>query len=97
MAIADTFDAITVSRRYRRGQGTTAAAGRIAEGRGTKFDPELTDLFLFPPAFRRVEAAMRESMQRRERPARERRHGESESDAPDVTFRWRDSALAPPP
>jgi HD-GYP domain-containing protein (c-di-GMP phosphodiesterase class II) len=105
VSIADSFDAITHSRRYSAGTSAEAAAERIAEGRGAQFDPALTDLFLRAPVLDRVrdamsEAAAREEAARRPHPPRgagERRRGERDPDAPDVKFRWRDSALAPPP
>ena len=113
VSIVDTFDAITFSRRYRRGRNPHEAAERICEGRGTQFDPDLTDLFLCPPVFSCIEAAMQEAVARREGATRERvteerktargsesserrRDGEKSAPAPDVKFRWRDSALAPP-
>lgn len=96
VTIADTFDAITFSRRYRRGRSAHDAAERLAEGRATQFDPDLTDLFLFPPVFFQVEQAMHEAVQGPPRPRRDRRRGASESDAPDINFRWRDGATAPP-
>jgi len=107
VSIADTFDAIAFTRRYRQGRDPHDAARRIAEGRGTQFDPDLTDLFLCPPVFECVEVAIREAVAGKEREKREhaarrrgkkpeRRQGEKNADAPDVKFRWRDSALAPP-
>jgi HD-GYP domain-containing protein (c-di-GMP phosphodiesterase class II) len=97
VSIADTFDAITFSRRYRRGRSPVDAADRIAAGRGTQFDPDLTDLFLLPPVFEQVEEAMSEALRRTTpRPSRDRRRGAKESEAPDVNFRWRDAAIAPP-
>lgn len=103
VAIADTFDAITFSRRYRAGRGSSAAVERIAEGRATQFDPTLVDLFLSPPVLDCVERAVREARRaegRAKRPRRrepgERRRGALDPAAPDVKFRWRDSALAPP-
>jgi putative two-component system response regulator len=101
VAIADTFDAIAFSRRYRRGRGARFAAERIAGGRGTQFDPDLTDLFLFPPVFDQVEEAMHDAVRKAAAPAvprsrADRRRGRQETDAPDVNFRWRDAAVAPP-
>jgi HD-GYP domain-containing protein (c-di-GMP phosphodiesterase class II) len=98
VSIADTFDAIIFSRRYRRGTSTKEAARRLCEGRGTQFDPDLTDLFLLPPVFERVEDAVREAYEGPPRPRRgARRQGPPEQVAPDVNFRWRDAATAPPP
>lgn len=101
VSIADTFDAITHSRRYRAGTTPDSAADRIRDGRGAQFDPDLVDLFLHPPVFARVRAAMKEAQEQEAKPPRrrksgERRRGEREPDAPDVKFRWRDSALALP-
>jgi putative nucleotidyltransferase with HDIG domain len=45
VAIADTFDAITSSRAYRRSRGTAAALAEIERCAGTQFDPGLAALF----------------------------------------------------
>lgn len=90
IALADTFDAITHSRRYRAGQSPSHAAARIAEGRATQFDPDLTDLFLCPPVMEELTEAMHTAHARHAPPAGDRRHGATES-APDITFRWRDA------
>ena len=88
VAIVDTFDAITHSRRYHAGEPAARAAAAVREGRGTQFDPWLTDVFLSPDVFARIEATMREEF--RARPKRpERRKREQERDVPDVKFRWR--------
>jgi HD-GYP domain-containing protein (c-di-GMP phosphodiesterase class II) len=88
VAIADTFDAITHSRRYRAGESSSRAADVVAKGRGTQFDPTLAEIFLSPPVFAKIEAAMREQYGvRAQRP--ERRSREPERDVPDVKFRWR--------
>jgi putative two-component system response regulator len=98
VAIADTFDAITHRRRYRSGRSAAQAAAAIAAGRGTQFDPELTDLFLFPPVLGRITSAMRTAHRGlAARPHRERRIGETEPRAPDVTFRWRPGFAEPRP
>jgi putative nucleotidyltransferase with HDIG domain len=89
VAIADTFDAITHRRRYRPGRSIESAADVIAAGRGTQFDPELTDLFLLPPVVDAVAELTREFYRPRRRPRGDRRAGERESAVPDVTFRWR--------
>ena len=88
VAIADTFDAITHSRRYRQGQPLDIARKALSEGRGTQFDPELVDLFLFPPVFAKVTAAERR-VERWRRPVEQRRTGRDEENVPDITFRWR--------
>jgi HD-GYP domain-containing protein (c-di-GMP phosphodiesterase class II) len=87
VSIADTFDAVTHSRRYRGGRSAHAAADVLLQGRGTQFDPELVDLFLFPPVFARVQHTARVVRHWRE-PVRTRT-GEREDDVPDITFRWR--------
>jgi HD-GYP domain-containing protein (c-di-GMP phosphodiesterase class II) len=88
VAVADTFDAITHRRRYRDGQPIDVARQVLFEGRGTQFDPELVDLFLFPPIFARVAAAERRVVRWR-RPVEQRRTGRDEENVPDITFRWR--------
>ena len=88
VAIADTFDAITHRRRYRDGQPIDVAREVLVEGRGTQFDPDLIDLFLFPPVFERVSAAERRVVRWR-RPVEQRRGGRDEENVPDITFRWR--------
>ena len=93
VSIADTFDAITHSRRYRDGRSATVAADMILEGRGTQFDPSLVDLFVFPPVFARVLATSREVSHWRE-PIHTRRTGHDEEQVPDITFRWRPERTA---
>jgi putative two-component system response regulator len=46
MAIADVYDALVSSRPYKPAFSHQEAVDIIAAGRGTQFDPELTDLFL---------------------------------------------------
>ena len=89
VAIADTFDAITSSRRYRAGTSVRSAADIICNGRGTQFQPDLVDLFLCPPVFECVQAAFEEA---REAPrAAPERRGKRIIEVPDVSFRWRDT------
>jgi len=89
VAIADTFDAVTHSRRYRRGRSVARAREIIAEGRETEFDPELVDLFLSPPVQERIRQEMREAAAiERGRISHRPKHGEK-LPAPDVSFRWR--------
>jgi HD-GYP domain-containing protein (c-di-GMP phosphodiesterase class II) len=92
VAIADSFDAITHRRRYRDGRTNVQAAEMIGAGRGTQFDPELTDLFLLPPVFAMIQREMRASHAPRVRQG-ERRSGQGLR-APDVTFRWRSGSQA---
>jgi HD-GYP domain-containing protein (c-di-GMP phosphodiesterase class II) len=95
VSIADTFDAVTASRRYRSGKGVRAGADTVSRGRGTQFDPALADLFLCPPVFERVLQAQRDLAAERPRRA-ERRAGRIDP-APDVKFRWRSATPAPLP
>ncbi|MEO7217449.1 MAG: HD domain-containing phosphohydrolase [Gemmatimonadaceae bacterium] len=90
VAIADTFDAITHSRRYRAGRSFEVAVQAIGEGRGTQFDPELVDLFVLPPVLNRIRAEMRAAGNIETAPARQRRsHSGSDVSVPDISFRWR--------
>ncbi len=95
VAIGDTFDAVTHSRRYHKGEGVQRGVDVITEGRGTQFDPTLVDLFLAPTVMQCVEEQLR-SDQPMTRPQRaERRSRDVEVDAPDVRFRWRPPAATP--
>jgi len=107
VSIADSFDAITHSRRYKSGRSAESGARIVCDGRGTQFDPDLTDLFLSPPVFDAVKAAMAEAkvaerrgekaVRPRTEPHADRRQGQTETKAaPDVKFRWRESALEQP-
>jgi HD-GYP domain-containing protein (c-di-GMP phosphodiesterase class II) len=88
VTIADTFDAVTHSRRYRRGRSIERAVGVLSDGRGTQFDPELVDLALLPP----VLSEMSKVRVARHRPTHGRRRHAREN-APDVSFRWRSESL----
>ncbi len=46
MAVADVYDALISRRVYKEGMPHEKAVGIIAEGRGTHFDPDITDAFL---------------------------------------------------
>ncbi len=48
-AIADTLDAITSDRPYRKGQSFQKAFDEIEKGRGTQFDPYIVDAFFSIP------------------------------------------------
>jgi len=48
-AVADTLDAITSDRPYRRAQSVTAARAEIAKFAGSQFDPEVVRIFLAMP------------------------------------------------
>jgi HD-GYP domain-containing protein (c-di-GMP phosphodiesterase class II) len=91
VTIADTFDAVTHSRRYRGGRGIQRALDVLAGGRGTQFDPELVDLTLLPPVVEemaRVHVTTSES--KNGRPGRRANRKEQ---IPDVSFRWRTDSL----
>jgi HD-GYP domain-containing protein (c-di-GMP phosphodiesterase class II) len=88
VSIADTFDAITHARRYRASRSVEKAGEVILEGRGTQFDPELVDLFVFPPVFARILANLRDVARWRQ-PVQARRTGGDDQQVPDITFRWR--------
>jgi HD-GYP domain-containing protein (c-di-GMP phosphodiesterase class II) len=87
VSIADSFDAITHRRRYRAGKSLAEATEAIAEGRGTQFDPELTDLFLSPPVIADIAKAMREAHSPKRKKSGNRRNREKHP-APDIKFRW---------
>jgi putative nucleotidyltransferase with HDIG domain len=102
VAIADTFDAVTHSRRYRAGADVDRGARVIAEGRGQQFDPELADLFLSPEVFARVRRSMDEGARQVPTPATrssgsERRSRQREWAVPNVSFRWRGTSVGRPP
>lgn len=46
ISIADAFDAMTSNRVYRQKQDFDYVINELKKGRGTQFDPELTDIFL---------------------------------------------------
>ena len=96
VAIADTFDAITHSRRYRRAQSFDEAVRVLAEGSGSQFDPVLVATFLSPKVLARVRRIATQSWQKHPPHDDERRHRE-ETKVPDVKFRWRAGPLASPP
>jgi HD-GYP domain-containing protein (c-di-GMP phosphodiesterase class II) len=89
VAIADTFDVVTHGRRYQRGMSMARASEVITRGRGTQFDPDLVDLFLFPPVFERIREAKRAFRAPRIPHREDRREATVEPEAPDVRFRWR--------
>ncbi len=88
IAIADTFDAITHSRRYSAERSAETARDIILAGRGTEFDPHLVDLLILPPVFDQIRAAER-SVEKWKVPVKQRRMGGREDKVPDITFRWR--------
>jgi HD-GYP domain-containing protein (c-di-GMP phosphodiesterase class II) len=93
VAIADTFDAVAHSRRYRRGRGSAAAAAVMAAGRATQFDPALVDLALLPPVLSQLEAVQRAVDHGAAHRGRAGRRGKRRERVPDVSFRWRPDSL----
>jgi HD-GYP domain-containing protein (c-di-GMP phosphodiesterase class II) len=89
VAIADTFDAITNRRPYRDGQPLAVARQALIDGRGTQFDPDLVDLFLFPPVYARVEKAAQRVEEWKPPVQKRRTNREEDESVPDITFRWR--------
>lgn len=49
LAVADTFDAMTHDRPYRRALSVDTALEEIARQRGTQFDPRVVDAFMRVP------------------------------------------------
>lgn len=93
VAIADTFDAITHSRRYSKARSRAEATGAILKGRGTQFDPELVDLFVSPPVLELIGARMAAKAT----PARKHQRRSNKlvgSSVPDLKFRWRSESAA---
>ena len=48
-ALADTLDAMTSDRAYRKAVGLSEVRAEVGRQRGTQFDPQVTDLFLKVP------------------------------------------------
>jgi HD-GYP domain-containing protein (c-di-GMP phosphodiesterase class II) len=90
VALADTFDAITESRRYHRGEDVEKAVEVIRRGRGAQFDPHIADVFLSPAVLDRVTAIMHEGRAATPRRTGANRRHSREPGAPDVSFRWRE-------
>jgi HD-GYP domain-containing protein (c-di-GMP phosphodiesterase class II) len=99
VAIADTFDAITHSRRYHHGENFGRGVAAIVEGRATQFDPRLVDAFVTPDVLGRVRRLYEEARvgqpARPRRAARDERRADApESSVPDVRFRWQGGGAA---
>jgi HD-GYP domain-containing protein (c-di-GMP phosphodiesterase class II) len=88
VSIVDTYDALTHGRRYRNALPAEKARQLLLEGRGTQWDPDLVDLFLFPPVFARVTTAERKVVEW-DAPVPKRRTIRDDERVPDITFRWR--------
>ncbi|GAC1648508.1 MAG: hypothetical protein NVS4B3_04180 [Gemmatimonadaceae bacterium] len=98
VSLADTFDVVTHSRRYHRGQTVGRALHALAAGRGTQFDPELVDLFLLPPVTSRIVHAMRGRYPTftRAKPAAPAGVSSMGGRTPAVSFRWRTASRVRP-
>jgi HD-GYP domain-containing protein (c-di-GMP phosphodiesterase class II) len=94
VTLADVFDALTHQRSYKVALSVARAQELIAAGRGTQFDPDLTDLFLSPPVQEEIAAAqLAQEATPRARPrggARSdpRRQAAPRADTPEISFRW---------
>jgi HD-GYP domain-containing protein (c-di-GMP phosphodiesterase class II) len=95
VAVADTFDAITESRRYHRGEEVGKAVDVIRGGRGAQFDPEVVDAFLSASVLERITAILHEGREATPRRAGANRRHASETGAPDISFRWRERVASP--
>ena len=94
VAIADVYDALTHQRKYKSAYSAARAEDMIAAGRGTQFDPDLTDLFLSPPVQEELAAAQRAKQARPRAHKRggarsdPRRQAGPRADTPEIAFRW---------
>lgn len=94
VAIADVFDALTHRRRYKSALPVARAAEFIAGGRGTQFDPDLTDLFLLPPVQEEIRDAQRCQRVPLVTPSADsdrsepRRQAGPRRETPEINFRW---------
>jgi HD-GYP domain-containing protein (c-di-GMP phosphodiesterase class II) len=95
VSIVDVFDALTHRRRYKHAFPMARADEVIAAGRGTQFDPDLTDLFLSPPvqdeikALRRTQRAAGGKSPRGSTRSVRSRDITPRRDMPEIAFRWR--------
>jgi putative two-component system response regulator len=96
VAIADTFDAITHRRRYRRAKSINEGVRVISTASGTEFDPMLVAVFLAPDVLKRVRRIAQRNWQPQATSRQGGRRHREGAKVPDVTFRWRDGPLASP-
>jgi HD-GYP domain-containing protein (c-di-GMP phosphodiesterase class II) len=95
VSIVDVFDALTHQRRYKGAFTVGKAYDFIAAGRGTQFDPDLTDLFLSPPVRAEIKEAQRAQRAKPKPPPSDgtrsdpRRQAGHRRDMPEIAFRWR--------
>ena len=93
VALADVFDALTHRRHYKAAFTLGRAERLIAAGRGTQFDPDLTDLFLSPPVQIELRAAVRtvatyKASSTTEHTRFRRGAVAPRPDVPEIAFRW---------
>jgi putative two-component system response regulator len=93
VTLADTFDAVTHGRRYRRVRTARQAANIILAGRGTQFDPSLVDVFMFPPVLEQLTRAHR--LMASKKLGRKRHSARPIAHAPSIEFRWRTRSNLP--
>ena len=93
VTIADTFDALTHNRRYRRGRSVEAALKVIREGRGKQFDPALVDLVDTPSVAKRLARTHLRETKHHTLGGKDVRRSHTRERAPDVSFRWRSESL----
>jgi HD-GYP domain-containing protein (c-di-GMP phosphodiesterase class II) len=95
VSIADSFDAMTFTRRYQNARSFEEATETLMTGRGTQFDPNLVDLFLSPPVIRAAMQVLQED-HRGPSPRRAPRTRDREAiPVPKLSFRWRTTTPAP--
>jgi putative two-component system response regulator len=94
VTIADSFDAMTFTRRYRSARSIEQASETLMTGRGTQFDPDFVDLFLSPPVFEAALDVLNEDPSPRPRRA-PRKVRPNDSGPPKLSFRWRTTTPAP--
>lgn len=89
VSIADTFDVITHARPYKEGASVEHALDAIREGTGTQFDPMLANLFVGAAVCSEVrDAADNANL---EHVGSDERRLSTQENAPDITFRWRNT------
>ena len=93
VTIADAFDAMTYTRRYRTARSADEASEKLMAGRGTQFDPDLVDLFLTPPVFNDALSVLHDDQQPRRRGAPQT--PPRDATLPKLSFRWRTTTPAP--
>jgi len=94
VTIADAFDAMTYTRRYRTARSADEACEMLMAGRGAQFDPDLVDLFLSPPVLNDALDVLREDRGPRRRTPPQTPPRDS-GPLPKLSFRWRTTTPSP--